>query len=72
MTDVKNEIRSTIVREGMTMKRIVEIMARDYHWSPSLQNFTDKLRRDSLRYREAIELADALGYDIVWQKRHVS
>jgi hypothetical protein len=72
MTDVKNEIRSTIVREGMTMKRTVEIMARDYNWSPSLQNFTDKLRRDSLRYREAIELADALGYDIVWQKRHVS
>ena len=29
----------------------------------------DKLRRESLRYKEAVELADALGYDLVWQKR---
>ena len=35
----------------------------------SLTNFTAKLRRESLRYKEAIELADVLGYDIVWQKR---
>ena len=28
-----------------------------------------KLKRGSLRYGEAVELADALGYDIVWEKR---
>ena len=28
-----------------------------------------KLKRGSLRYGEAVELADALGYDIIWQKR---
>ena len=28
-----------------------------------------KLKRGSLRYGEAVELADVLGYDIVWQKR---
>ena len=32
-------------------------------------NFSGKLRRGSLRYQEAVELADALGYDLVWQKR---
>ena len=32
-------------------------------------NLSDKLRRESLRYKEAVELADALGYDLVWQKR---
>ena len=26
-------------------------------------------QRESIRYREVIELADVLGYDIVWQKR---
>ena len=24
---------------------------------------------NTLRYREAVELADALGYDLIWQKR---
>ena len=32
-------------------------------------NLSDKLRRESLRYKEAVELADTLGYDLVWQKR---
>ena len=35
----------------------------------SVPNLSDKLRRESLRYKEAVELADALGYDLVWQKR---
>jgi hypothetical protein len=38
-------------------------------WSGSVPNLSGKLRRGSLRYGEAVELADALGYDIVWQKR---
>ena len=37
--------------------------------SPSVPNLSDKLRRESLRYKEAVELADALGYNLVWQKR---
>lgn len=28
-----------------------------------------QLRAGSLRYTEAVELADVLGYDLVWQKR---
>ena len=30
---------------------------------------SNKLQRESLRYVEAVQLADALGYDLVWQKR---
>ena len=32
-------------------------------------NLSNKLQRESLRYTEAVLLADVLGYDIVWQKR---
>jgi hypothetical protein len=38
-------------------------------WSSSVPNLSGKLRRGSLRYTEAVELADVLGYDLVWQKR---
>lgn len=67
--NVRNEIKSYIVREGFTMREVVEKMAEDYGWSGSESNLSDKLSRGSLRYREAVELADALGYDLVWQKR---
>lgn len=69
MNEVRNEIKAYIVRRGMTMNDVVTMLANEYGWSASVSNLSDKLRRGSLRYREAIELADVLDYDIIWQKR---
>lgn len=65
----RNEIKSYIVRAGMTMTEVVDCLSDEYGWSRSVPNLSGKLRRGSLRYGEAVELADALGYDIVWQRR---
>ena len=67
--NIRNEIKAYIVREGFTMSELVEKLTEQYGWSPSVPNLSDKLRRESLRYKEAVELADALGDDLVWQKR---
>ena len=66
----RNEIKSYITREGMTMTEVVELLADEYGWSSSVPNLSGKLRRGSLRYTEAVELADVLGYDLVWQKKY--
>lgn len=65
----RNEIKSYIVRAGMTMTQVVDYLSDEYSWSRSVPNLSGKLKRGSLRYGEAVELADALGYDLVWQKR---
>lgn len=69
MTEIKNEIRAILMREGVTMGEAVRRLSEKYGWSGSVPNFSEKLRRGSLKYREAKELADALGYEIVWKKR---
>ena len=69
MTNTRNEIKAQIVRAGFTMQELLERLHVNYGWSDSVSNFSNKLARNSLRYREAVELADALGYDLVWQKR---
>ena len=56
----RNEIKSYIIRAGMTMSEAVEILADEYVWSSSVPNLSDKLKRGSLRYGEAVELADVL------------
>ncbi len=66
--DIRNEIKSYIVKEGMTMREHVDMLAYEYDWSDSVPNFSEKLRRGSLRYSEAVEMANVMGYDIVWQK----
>ena len=67
--EIRNEIKSYIMREGLTMRELVEIMAERYGWSNSVPNLSGKLSLGSLRYTEAIELAEALGYELVWKKR---
>ena len=66
---IRNEIKSYIIRAGMTMNEVVELLADEYGWSSSVPNLSGKLKRESLRYREAVELADVLGYDLVWSLR---
>jgi len=68
-SDLRNEIKSYIVRTGRTMQEVVDLLADEHGWSDSVSNLSNKLQRESLRYTEAVQLADALGYDIVWQKR---
>jgi len=68
-SNLRNEIKSYIVRAGCTMQEIVDVLSDEYGWSDSVSNLSNKLQRESLRYMEAVQLADVLGYDLVWQKR---
>ena len=67
--NIRNEIKAQIVRAGMTMQEVVDQLSIDYGWSESVSNLSGRLQRESIRYKEVLELAAVLGYDIVWQKR---
>ena len=68
-SNLRNEIKSYIVRSGYTMQEVVDRLSEDYGWSDSVSNLSNKLQRESLRYVETVQLADALGYDIIWGPR---
>ena len=68
-SNLRNEIKSYIVRQGMTMQEVVDLLADEYDWSDSTSNLSNKLKRESLRYTEAVQLAEVLGFEIVWRKR---
>ena len=68
-SNLRNEIKSYIVLQGMTMQEVVDLLADEYGWSDNVSNLSNKLQRESLRYTEAVQLADVLGFEIVWQKR---
>ena len=68
-SNLRNEIKSYIVRSSYPMQEVGDRLSEDYCRSASVSNLSNKLQRESLRYVEAVQLADALGYDLVWQKR---
>ena len=67
--NVRNELKAQIVRAGMTMQQVVDLLSDEYGWSDSVSNLSAKLQRESIRYKEVVELADVLDCDIVWVKR---
>ena len=55
---VRNEIKAQIVRAGFTMQEVVDLLYDEYGWSDSVSNLSAKLQRESIRYKEVVELAD--------------
>ena len=68
-SSIRNEIKAQIIRAGYTMQEVVDLLHDEYGWSDSVSNLSAKLQRESIRYKEVVELADVLGCDIVWVKR---
>ena len=69
MMTVRNEIKAQNVRAGYNMQDVVDRLHEEYGWSDSVSNLSAKLQRKSIRYKEVMQLADVLGYDLIWQKR---
>ena len=49
-SNLRNEIKSYIVRQGMTMQEVVDLLHDEHGWSDSVSNLSNKLQRESLRY----------------------
>ncbi len=67
--DIRREIKSYIVREGLSMRELLERLVITHKWSGSLSNFSGKLKRGTLRYSEVEDIADVLGYEISWIRK---
>ena len=47
--NVRNEIKAQIIRAGMTMQEVVDLLSDEYGWSDSVSNLSAKLDRKSTR-----------------------
>lgn len=66
---IKYDIKATIIRSGWTMTRLVEALNKKYKKNDTIQNLSQKLSRETIKYREVIEIAEILGYEVKWIKK---
>ena len=64
-----NDISEQILRGSLTETIVLERLREQYGWTDSIVSFSEKLRRGSFSYREIVEFAAVLGYDVVWKKK---
>ncbi len=65
---VKEDIKSIIVQSGWTMSDIVKALNEKYSRDDTVQNLSNKLTRGTIKYREALEIAEIIGYSVKWVK----
>lgn len=64
---IRNEIRSYMVAKGHTYSSVAELLKSKFGLNVTAQSLNNKLTRGSLRYIDAIHIADVLGYKIKWE-----
>ena len=66
---IKDEIKSLIIKSGWTMSDVVKALNEKHSRDDSVQNLSNKLSRETLKYKEAKEIADIIGYSIEWKQK---
>lgn len=60
---IKDDIKGYIVMKGMTVSSLAREMG------VTQQVLARKINNESLRYKDVLDIADVLGYEIIWKKK---
>ena len=63
---LKDEVKVLLIKSGFTLTDLVKALNEKYNRTDSVQNLNGKLTRETLKYKEAQEISEILGYEIQW------
>ena len=62
--DIRGEIKSIIAKKATTLKAVCEKFEENKNKKLSPNNLTNKLRRNTVKFKEVEEILNILGYHI--------
>ena len=68
LNEIRNEIKSHITASGFTMTDVAKKLGNKKS-KVNLQNLSNKLTNETLRYKEAKAIAEMIGYEIKWVEK---
>lgn len=63
---IKETVKILLAKTDVTLTEVVRRLNDKYGRSDTVQNLSKKVNNGTLRYNEAEEIADVLGYSIEW------
>lgn len=67
---IKDDVKSLIAKEAWTMTDIAGILYKTENKRIAASSLSQKLKNETIKYREIIQIADILGYDVEFKKRN--
>ena len=65
---IRDEIKGYIAFSGWQLGEVANRLS-DRKSKVALQNLSNKLTKETIRYSEVKKIADILGYEIKWEKK---
>lgn len=66
---VREDLKILTIKENITLTAVAKILSEKLNKNISADNLSQKLRKGTLRYNDVKIIADALGYEIKFEKR---
>lgn len=66
---IKEAVKIAMLKCDVSLTQLVNLLNEKYHRNDTIQNLGKKINKGTLKYREAEEIAEVLGYDIQWIKK---
>ncbi len=67
--NLADKIKGYITLEGSNLSKIAKLLVKSDNTTYSQPILSQKLKLGTIKYIEVEEIADLIGYDIVWVKR---
>ena len=61
--NAETQLKHILLEEKKKIKDIAEMQ------ETSIQNLSQKLKRNTIKYQEMLDIAEKLGYEIKWEKK---
>ena len=65
---VREDVKILLVKENMTLIALSEILSKKLGQKITADGISQKLRKGTMKYTEVKEIAEALGYKILFEK----
>lgn len=66
---VNLHVKTALLQDDLKITELMQRLNEQFRRSDTVQNLSNKLKRGTLKYIEALENAEILGYDINWTKK---
>jgi len=66
---IKNEVKKALLDANFSLTELAEAMGKKLNKKYSLNNLSNKLRNETITYREMKLIAEILGYDLGFTKK---
>lgn len=63
---VQQHVKIALLKKKWTITELIQRLNERFNRRDTVQNLSNKLKRGTLRYSEALEIAAVLGYKIEW------